>query len=228
MSMNRAADLPNLATDAPIWLALATVGVNAIVGALRGYNDVGRRWDIVGVTTFALLMGLGGGFIRDVLLGNLPAESLRSPWYLVTVLVAVVIVVALGDLILRAGIVVRLLDALALGLFAVTGTAYGLAFDLPAVSAVLLGTITAVGGGVLVSVLEGEPSGILQPGVPLALSAAAGAVVYAVVSQWNSPIASVAGIVVIIGMRYVTSSLGMSTRPVGARPPRDSTSPPAL
>ena len=79
MSIAHMADLPNLATEAPIWLALVTVGVNAVVGALRGYSDVGQRWDIVGVTTFALLMGLGGGFIRDTLLGNLPAETLRSP-----------------------------------------------------------------------------------------------------------------------------------------------------
>jgi len=78
--------LPNLATDAPLWLTLLTVGVNAVVGALRGYPDPARHWDIVGGSMFALLMGLGGGFIRDVLIGNLPAESLRSPWFVVTVL----------------------------------------------------------------------------------------------------------------------------------------------
>ncbi len=64
------------------------MGVNALVGALRGYSDDSRHWDIVGVSVFALLMGLGGGFIRDMLLGNLPATSLRDPWSLATVLVA--------------------------------------------------------------------------------------------------------------------------------------------
>ncbi len=86
------------------------------------------------MSTFALLMGLGGGFIRDMLLGNLPAEN-----------------------------------ALALGLFAVTGTAYGFTFGLPVVSAVLVGVISAVGGGVLVSVLQNHIPGILVASTPNAL-----------------------------------------------------------
>ena len=77
---------------APLALALVTVLVNAVVGALRGYTDTEREWDIVGISAFALLMGLGGGLIRDVLIGNLPAESLRSPWYLVTVMVGIALV----------------------------------------------------------------------------------------------------------------------------------------
>ncbi len=94
--------LPNLASNAPLWLALLTVGVNALVGALRGYTDDSRHWDIVGVSVFALLMGLGGGFIRDMLLGNLPAASLRDPWSLATVLVAIGIVLVIGHHLARA------------------------------------------------------------------------------------------------------------------------------
>ena len=71
--------VPDLAGSTPLWLGLVTVLVNAIVGALRGLLDRSRDWDLVGVSAFALLMGLGGGFIRDLLIGNLPAESLRSP-----------------------------------------------------------------------------------------------------------------------------------------------------
>ena len=108
--------LPNLATDAPLWLALLTVGVNAVVGALRGYSDPARHWDIVGVSMFALLMGLGDGFIRDVLIGNLPAESLRSPWFVVTVLAAVCLVVLIGPHLVHVAPLMTLLTALALGL----------------------------------------------------------------------------------------------------------------
>ena len=81
--------LPDLATQTPLWLALLTVGVNAIVGALRASSDDEHHWDIVGLSTFAVLMGLGGGFIRDILVGNTPVESLRTPWYLVTVVVGI-------------------------------------------------------------------------------------------------------------------------------------------
>jgi uncharacterized membrane protein YeiH len=210
--------LPNLASNAPLWLALLTVGVNALVGALRGYSDDSRHWDIVGVSVFALLMGLGGGFIRDMLLGNLPAASLRDPWSLATVLVAIGIVLVVGRHLAKAARVMSFLDGLALGLFAVTGTEYGLAFDLPYVSAILLGAITAVGGGMLVSVLQGQTPEILLAGAPTALLAVTGSVTYAVVSLWSPSIASVAGIAVVVAGKYASRRLDIRTRPTGVRP----------
>ena len=121
-----AVELPDLATSSPLWLALLTVGVNAIVGALRAYTDTTRHWDIVGVTSFALLMGLGGGFLRDSIIGNVPAESLRCTWSLMTVVGAVVIVLLIGRWASRAQPLLDFLNALALGLFAITGVARAL------------------------------------------------------------------------------------------------------
>lgn len=210
--------LPNLAANAPLWLALLTVGVNALVGALRGYTDDTRHWDIVGVAVFALLMGLGGGFIRDMLLGNLPAASLRDPWSLATVLLAIAIVLVIGRHLARASRAMSFLDGLALGLFAVTGTEYGLAFDLPYVSAILLGAISAVGGGMLVSVLQGQTPEILLAGAPTALLAVTGSVTYAAVSLWSPSVASVVGIAVVVAGQYAARRLGIRTRPTGARP----------
>lgn len=210
--------LPNLAANAPLWLALLTVGVNALVGALRGYTDDTRHWDIVGVAVFALLMGLGGGFIRDMLLGNLPAASLRDPWSLATVLLAIGIVLVIGRHLARASRAMSFLDGLALGLFAVTGTEYGLAFDLPYVSAILLGAISAVGGGMLVSVLQGQTPEILLAGAPTALLAVTGSVTYAAVSLWSPSVASVVGIAVVVAGQYAARLLGIRTRPTGARP----------
>ena len=209
-------DVPDLAVAAPLWLALLTVFVNAIVGALRGYTDETRHWDIVGISAFALLMGLGGGFIRDILIGNLPAESLRSPWYLVTVIAGIVIVLIAGRHVPRVGPLMTFLNALALGLFAVTGVAYANEFGLPFVSAVLIGTLSAVGGGVLVSVLQGQVPSILLAGAPNALLAVWGSLVYALIALWNPTVASFAGIVTVIVAQYVVDRLGVTTRP--ARP----------
>ena len=89
--------LPDLATRTPLWLALTTVAVNAAVGSLRASMDDEHHWDIIGLTTFGILMGLGGGFIRDFLVGNLPVESLRTPWFLTTVLVSILVVLVLGQ-----------------------------------------------------------------------------------------------------------------------------------
>jgi len=208
-----ALDVPDLAASTPLWLALLTVLVNAIVGALRGYTDTDRHWDIVGVTAFALLMGLGGGFIRDILIGNLPAESLRSPWYLVTIIVGVLVVLLVGRHVPRFGPVMVFLNALAMGLFAVTGVAYATEFGLSFVPAVLIGTLSAIGGGVLVSVLQGQIPDILMVGAPNALLAVWGSLVYAVVAIWNPAAASVAGIATVIVAQYVVSTFDLRTRP---------------
>ena len=213
--MPPALDVPDLAASTPLWLALLTVLVNAIVGALRGYSDTTRHWDIVGVSAFAILMGLGGGFIRDVLIGNLPAESLRSPWFLVTVLVGIAIVLIVGERVVRLEPVMVFLNALALGLFAVTGVAYANEFGLTFVPAVLIGTLSAVGGGVLVSVLQGQVPSILLAGAPNALLAVWGSVTYAVVAIWSPAAASFAGIAAVIVAQYLVIAFDVQTRPAG-------------
>ena len=204
--------LPDLATSAPLWLALLTVGVNAVVGALRASVDDSRHWDIVGLSTFALLMGLGGGFIRDMLIGNLPVESLRTPWFLTTVLGCIVLVLLVGRRLARVAPLVALLNALALGLFAVSGTSAALRADLPVISAVFVGTVSAVGGGVLVSVMKDEVPGILLTSTPNALVAVLSSGVYAATAVWSARASAVAGIAAAIGAFYVADALGLRTR----------------
>ena len=212
--------VPDLAGATPLWLALLTVLVNAIVGALRGILDESRDWDLVGVTAFALLMGLGGGFIRDLLIGNLPAESLRSPWFLATVFVGIAIARVGGRVVTRLDRLFTVLNALALGLFAVVGASYATAFGLPFVSAVLIGTLSAVGGGMLVSVLQGEVPRILLAGAPNALLAVWGSTAYLAVAQIDSAaasFASFAGIATVLVAQEVSLRLGLTTRPTHGR-----------
>jgi uncharacterized membrane protein YeiH len=204
--------LPNLATQTPLWLALLTVGVNAIVGALRASSDDEHHWDIVGLSTFAVLMGLGGGFIRDVLLGNTPVESLRTPWYLVAVLTGIALVLVLGKKIAQAKQLVALLNSVALGLFAITGTAYALRANLPIVSSVFVGVVSAVGGGVLVSVIKDEVPEILLTSAPNALLALAVSVVYAGTNVVDAQAAGVAGITTAIVANYLAQRFGIRTR----------------
>lgn len=204
--------LPDLATKTPLWLALLTVGVNAVVGALRASIDDEHHWDIVGMATFAVLMGLGGGFIRDGLIGNLPVESLRKPWYLLTVLGAIVVVLAVGEWISRITVLVAVLNALALGLFAVVGAAYALRADLPVVSAIFVGTASAVGGGVLVSVMKDEVPQILLASAPNALVATLASGVYVAVDVSSARAAAVSGVAAAVVAHLATDKLGLRTR----------------
>lgn len=218
-------EVPDLAGSTPLWLALATVLVNAIVGALRGILDRSHDWDLVGVSAFALLMGLGGGFIRDMLIGNLPAESLRSPWFLATVLVGIALARIGSRVIARLDALFVQLNALALGLFAVVGAAYATAFGLPFVSAVLIGTLSAVGGGMLVSVLQGQVPRILVAGAPNALLAVWGSIAYLAAAPWNPAAASFVGIATVMVAQGVSLRLGLTTRPTHGRPSGAATDP---
>lgn len=204
--------IPDLATAAPLWLSLLTVGVNALVGALLGYLDETRHWDLVGVTVFALLMGLGGGFIRDTLLGQLPAQSLRSPWYLVTILAVAGLVLLAGSRIPRLRRTMRVLEAIALGLFAVTGAAAAGRVGLPALSGVLIGTASAVGGGVMVAVLQGRVATILVASTPHALLAALAATVYVVIPS-NSTLAAGAGVLAAVLAQLAVDHWQITTPP---------------
>lgn len=210
--------LPDLAIQTPLWLALVTVGVNAVVGGLRASIDDSHHWDIVGLSTFAVLMGLGGGFIRDLLVGNLPAESLRRPWFLATIAGCVVIVLVTGEWIARVQPLMTFLNSIALGLFAITGTAYALRSGLPVVSALFIGTVSAVGGGVLVSIMKDEVPGILLASAPQALLALLVSGVYSATAIWSSRAAAVAGLGAAITSYYVSEYLGVRTqRAVGVR-----------
>jgi len=204
--------LPDLASETPLWLALTTVGVNAIVGALRAQVDDDRHWDIVGLSTFGVLMGLGGGFIRDLLIGNLPVESLRTPWYLTTVIGAIIVVLLFGQRVARVRILVAGLNALALGLFAIVGVAYALRADLPVISAMFVGVVSAVGGGVLVSVMKDEVPQILLASAPNALVATLSAGVYVAVDVSSARAAAVSGVVAAVVAHFAAERLGLTSR----------------
>jgi uncharacterized membrane protein YeiH len=203
----------DLALSTPLWIAILGIVVNALVGALHGYTDTDRHWDVVGVLTFALLMGLGGGVIRDLLICEPPA-SLRTPWPIVAVVVTVAFARVAGRWVVNLPLLLGALDALALGLFAMSGAAAATAHGLPPVSAVLVGVLSAVGGGVLVSVVRGEVPSVLQPSRPHALLAALVAVVYLALSHWSENEAYVVGAVVGVAAHLVSERWRLETSPV--------------
>ncbi|MFN8167701.1 MAG: TRIC cation channel family protein [Candidatus Nanopelagicales bacterium] len=203
--------MQSLALSTPVWIAALAILVNALVGALHGYLDPHRRWDVVGVTTFALLMGLGGGVLRDLLVGVAP-QSLVTPWPVCVVLVGVVVARLLAPVVRRHDGLLGPLDALALATFAMTGAATAVAHGMPAITAVLVGVVSAVGGGVLVAVLRGEVPSLLQPGRPQALLAAAVAVLYLAVAVVDPTVAYLVGAASAVAAHLVGARRQVSTR----------------
>jgi uncharacterized membrane protein YeiH len=161
-------------------LDLVGVFVFALSGALLA---VRRRFDLVGIVALATVTGLGGGLLRDVLLGEAPPAALRDQRYLVAPVVAALVVAVGHRTIERVERPVLVFDAAGLGLFCVVGTAVALDRGLGVVASVLLGVITAVGGGVLRDVLAREVPSVFKAdsalyAVPATLGALAVALVW--------------------------------------------------
>jgi uncharacterized membrane protein YeiH len=159
----------------PLWIELPAVIAGALAGALFAQK---RGLDVIGILALALVSGLGGGLIRDVLLARVPL-ALRDSWYLVAVAGSAMIGAFFAAAVNRLHVALLVIDAIALGLFSVIGAQGGLTADLPITAAILLGTITGVGGSVLRDVLVGEtPPRMLRRGPPYATAALLGASLY--------------------------------------------------
>lgn len=157
-------------------LDLLGVGAFAISGGLLA---VRRRYDVVGIVALSMVTALGGGVIRDVVLGDTPPTAFGDVWYLVVPLATSALVFFFHPLIEhRFATPVLVFDAVGVGLFAVTGAVTASALGASAVGAVLIGVITATGGGVIRDVLAGDQPQLFRQqsrlyAIPAALGATA-------------------------------------------------------
>lgn len=144
--------------DALRWLDLTGVFANAVLGGVVARS---AKLDPAGFAVLAILSGLGGGLIRDVLLQRGTPIALTDYAYVLTALAGAAAAFLLpieGPLWNR---VWPLIDALALGCWAAAGAQKTLAVGLGWLPALLLGTVTAVGGGFVRDVIMRRIPGIL-------------------------------------------------------------------
>jgi uncharacterized membrane protein YeiH len=150
-----------------------------------GMLAVRKQFELVGVTTLALITALGGGVLRDLVLGDTPPRAFRDVAYLIVPLAAAGLVFvghSLVDRYLQRSVLV--FDAAGLGLFTVTGAVKASAYTTSAVGAVLLSVLTAIGGGIMRDVLANDQPQLFHPESRLyAIPATAGACV--IVAAWR-------------------------------------------
>ena len=171
-----------MSTAAPALLALDLAGTLAFAvnGALTALRVA--RLDIVGVVTLGMITALGGGIIRDVLLGSLPPATFSDWRYLAVAAGGGLVVFAFGRQLERLTALITVMDAAGLSLFAVTGAVKALELGLGPAQAVILGAITGVGGGTLRDVLVRRIPSVLSSGL-YAIPALVGATATVVVSE---------------------------------------------
>ncbi len=188
----------------PAWLDLLTVGIGALQGAL--FAIFYKRFDLVGVLAVAILTGLGGGILRDVLLDAGRPAAMQDK-YLLTVLTSVIVALIIGRWYKKAVNAVVFLDSVAMSLFAVVGTYKAIVFNTSALVAILLGVVTAVGGGVLRDVVSGMTPQIFSGGPLYATASAIGAAAFLLLERTsldlNISVAIAAALIVAVQMASV-------------------------
>lgn len=119
--------------------------------------------DLLGVAVIAFVAALGGGIIRDVLIGAVPPAAIRDQRYVLVTLAGAALTLAAASLLRQLPpLPLVVLDAAGLALFAVAGMQKALVRGIPPVGAVMMGTLTAVGGGALRDVLLAQVPAILR------------------------------------------------------------------
>jgi uncharacterized membrane protein YeiH len=176
----------------------------ALNGALTAIRVV--RLDIVGVVTLGMFTALGGGVIRDILLGALPPATFRDWRYLTVAAVGSLVAFLFGRTLDRIATPILVLDAAGLSLFAVSGALKGLDFGIGFGQAVILGTITAVGGGTLRDVLIREVPSVLTSGL-YAIPALVGAFILVVADRIGA--AGLLAAIIAAGVCFAIRMLGV-------------------
>jgi uncharacterized membrane protein YeiH len=184
-------------------LAFATSG---LIEAMR------KRMDVVGVFSVAFVAAFGGGTVRDILLDRRPLFWIEHEAYLWLVLAMVVcapfwLKAALKDTGAR---LMEWADAFGLGLFAISGTSIAMATGMSPAICVLMGTTTAIVGGVARDVLCNEVPKVYQDHRPYALCAVVGSLCFIVMVEWGigPELASLVGIAVATGSRLLAVTFG--------------------
>lgn len=180
-------------------LDYAGVALFAATGALAASR---KQLDLIGFLFFAAATGVGGGTLRDLVLGQAPVFWVKDPTYLlICVTVGIFVFLTAHRVEWRYRLLIWL-DAVGLSAYSVMGAAKGFAVTQSPTIAIVTGTMTATFGGILRDLIANEPSILLRPEIYVT-AALAGASAYTATHLLGLPLAysSAAGIFVAFALR---------------------------
>ena len=192
-----------MADDSPLLLVLELVGI--FVFALSGgLVAVRKHLDIFGVIVLAGTTGLGGGFLRDVLIDATPPAALDDWRYLLVPVAAGLTTFVFHPTLGRLEPLVNIFDAAGLGLFCVTGALKALDYGLGPVPAALMGMVTGIGGGMARDLLAGRVPVVFSSELYATTSISGSAwAVLAHEQDWNLWLVAWPGVLVCFGWRVL-------------------------
>lgn len=185
----------------PVWFELAVMTVNCLFGAAVARS---RNIGIYGTIVAGLMVGLGGGIVRDLLLNQEPVAI--SQWYYIPAgIIGALIGAAFFGGVLRSPRRFALLQGITLGFLVTIGAQKALSFDTPLISAIVLGIITATFGALVADVSMGYRATIVRQPHWIGASIAFGAIAFVLLSYFvNFWLAVVVGVAICATLRFVS------------------------
>ena len=164
----------------PFWIEFAGTITGGLAGAIAGVN---ARYDVFGTTTLACVTGLGGGIMRDVLLQDFGIYAFQHPILLIACAVTGMLVFYFHKLADAFDWFMDFLDNLSVGLWAVVSVGKALSAGLDTIPSIILGTITAVGGGIIRDILMAQRPTAFQAGTLYGTASLIGSAAFALMKQ---------------------------------------------
>lgn len=179
------------------------------------FSAMQRKLDPFGVLIISFVTAIGGGTVRDVLVGSYPVNWLQNDTAILVIFFSALATMLFSSYLKQLNTALFLFDALGLGLFTITGFEVGLKHGLNAGICIALGTISACFGGVLRDVLLNKVPFIFQKEI-YALACITGALVYYLLMHinLNEDISKVVCILLIFVIRVVSVRFKLSLPPI--------------
>ncbi|NJC25836.1 trimeric intracellular cation channel family protein [Neolewinella antarctica] len=173
--------------------------VFAVSGALAGMK---RKFDVFGVFIMALVTAIGGGTLRDLLIGATPVAWMLTPRYVYLVMVGVGLTYLFKRHVRKLRRSMFLFDTIGIALYTILGLQKALAFGLGPMVAIMLGVVSATFGGVIRDVLSGEVPLIFRKEI-YASACLVGGILFVLIDSWFGTVAGmITAILVVFLIRF--------------------------
>jgi len=175
--------------------------VFAISGVLTASE---KKFDVFGASVIAFVTAIGGGTLRDILIGDSPVGWIKDLNYLYIIIIAIVVSLLFKKRVIQLRNTLFLFDTVGIGVFTIIGVQKSLNFGISPIIAVMMGTISAVFGGVIRDILTNETPLIFRKEI-YATPCILGGVIYLILLHFNINIQLVSFMtaVLIIGVRLL-------------------------
>ncbi|MBN2468601.1 MAG: trimeric intracellular cation channel family protein [Deltaproteobacteria bacterium] len=188
----------------------------AVSGAFRA---VKYELDIFGVLVLSAATGVGGGIMRDTIIGSIPPAAFHDETYLLICIGGGLVVFVAAPYLAQRWDLVMIADAVGLGVFSAIGAAKGAAHGLGPIGAIFMGTLTATGGGVIRDILVTEIPAIIRKDF-YATAAIAGAVSLVIFRflGFGESVQVISAIIVATGLRIFAMTVNLNLPKIKSLP----------